>query len=676
MTTYINLKRAQTALMQKSLYDFIIEMWSAYESVPYSDCWLVEWQSECYMYSVKHFLPRYVWQDWIDDKQYEGIKKEANAVCPVRDKLYDGKHVRNHNWNMPPRHMKSSIMNVCGPVWTVINTPISVASVSHTARLSSEMNMKRQKLMSSEQYRYYFGDDIKNRVTKCSATNIQTVGGGSLFSVCQASFTGFGADVILADDLISSDNATKDAKVLKNVLTFFRNTLPTRLNTAQTGVIWHIQQRLAQGDISGLIQDTPELSRVYSQTALQAIAEDDINFIYPCSGKVKEIHKGDLLWPERFGDYTEVKAKTGSSVFNTQYQQNPAASNDTIIKEHHIHFIDDKDIQEFIQTADTVYASHDCPVKDAEINDYHGFTRAYGRGNQLLIVDSWENHLGYVEEKQLISSLQQIEPNLLQIIEDKANGAPIIQDLKADVPGLIPFNPGTNSKAQRLSLASSYMESGAVMFVNSEKTQVLRDRILKFPYVVHEDIMDSFTQLVLYHFTKRTNGVYTNCFTYENIVEIKEEPKNIIYAATINGELIKVLGVEYTYEGNFIGVKEYIARGLTQFEQLCERLGAIQIIDASYENSLYSIIQNPKILMVKFHDRDRDKSIHLMKTGFYKKKILVNKICGQTINDISKLRITTSSLNAGTAKIDTYDEGFAGCLRAIVTYQKGLGAIW
>ena len=134
MTTYINLKRAQTALMQKSLYDFIIEMWPAYESVPYSDCWLVEWQSECYMYSVKHFLPRYVWQDWIDDKQYEGIKKEANAVCPVRDKLYDGKHVRNHNWNMPPRHMKSSIMNVCGPVWTVINTPISVASVSHTAR--------------------------------------------------------------------------------------------------------------------------------------------------------------------------------------------------------------------------------------------------------------------------------------------------------------------------------------------------------------------------------------------------------------------------------------------------------------------------------------------------------------------------------------------------------------
>lgn len=683
MAISINLKRAKEMLMRKSLYHFLVEFWDTWDTAPYKDNWLVEWQCECFMYSVKHFLPYYITNDWIDDKTYGGIKKEANAICDVRDKLFQGAHVRNHDWNMPPRHMKSSIMNVAGPTWLVTNVPVSVASVSHTAGLSGDMNSNRLKAVQSEKYRYYFsGNNAGLQLRKASSSNVQLNNGAELYSVCQTSFTGFGADVILADDLISADNAAKDKQVLKNALTFFTNTLPTRLNSKSTGVIWHIQQRLAPGDISGTILGDSKLSQVYSHTELQAISDRDINFIYPCTGKVKEIHKGDLLWEERFGDYTEIRFSMGESNFQTQYQQNARASDNAIVKEEYIHYIEDNEVEPFKVTAEMHYASHDCPVKDAEINDYHGFAEGYGRGNELVITDGWEEHLGYVKEKQLLQTLNNIDPAIGQIIEDKANGAALLQDLKDDVPGLITFDPGTNSKAQRLGLASVYMQSGAVRFVKNDNTQKLIAELLKFPFLVHDDGVDAFSQLVLYHFTQRKAGVYTNCFTYQNIIPTAEKTPPInqcIFGATLNGQTIKIIQVRMDKE-KFIVCNEWQVMGLQKFEEFyIDKLhGNPVFIDASYENSLYNILGNPRIVLRKFNDKDRDKSIQLMKVGFYKKKILVEKHCMQTANDISKLRIvqTAAQLKKGTEVIETIDEGFAGCLRGIITTQKGLSGTW
>ena len=73
--TKINLKQVKKTLILKDLYSFILEMWDAYETVPYQDCWVVEYLSECFMYSVKHFLPDYITRDWVSDEKYEQIKK-------------------------------------------------------------------------------------------------------------------------------------------------------------------------------------------------------------------------------------------------------------------------------------------------------------------------------------------------------------------------------------------------------------------------------------------------------------------------------------------------------------------------------------------------------------------------------------------------------------------------
>lgn len=682
MQVALNLRNVKKMLLKKSLYAFIKEFWDAYETDKLVDHWLIEYQSECFMYSVKHFLPAYVWASWITDEEYEKLKEKNNAVCPVRDKMFNGQHVHNHDWNMPPRHMKSSIMNVCGPVWLSINCPIKVASVSHTRGLSDEMNTKRQKLFESEKYDYYFCDESGLKLTQSSSTSIRLKNGSQLYSVCQASFTGFGADLIICDDLISSVNAQKDKQVLKNAVEFFRKTVPTRLNNKTTGVIWQIQQRLGNGDISGNVLKDKNLLKTYSHTELQAEASRDITLIYPCTGKIKVIKKGDLLWQERFGDYTGIKMEVGVNEFETQYNQNPKNSELNVIKEDMIHWIDDKEFVEFKKDAEYHYASHDCPVFDKITSDFHGYNESYGKLGELVITGAWEKKMGYVKEKQLMQDLYNVYPEMLQIIENKANGASLQQDLKTAVPGIITFEPD-RSKAARLELASIYMKNGSVRFVKNAETEYLVERLLEFPLVEHDDIIDAFSQAVIYHFQMKQIGVYTGSFTFENIIpDIERKPNEQVFyefAANMVADKIKVIAVNHDLaHDEFIVEKEFVFTNLPEFENFCRenaKFGNL-FIDASIQSRLKSVIFSNVVYLTTFNDEDKDSSVNLIRAGFYKKKIKICNSCVNTRTDVARLRFTNESVEEGVNKVSTLDEGFAGCIRALVTYDKGTNSIW
>lgn len=683
MGTVVNLKDARKWLIKKDLYEFVLEMWDSYETSPYSDCWLVEFLCECYQYSIKHFLPKYCWDWWISDEEYERIKKEIGGKCPVRDfRLPDGSHTRNHDLNVGPRHMKSSIMNVLGPAWTIINTPVTVTSVSHSKDLSGEMVVKKQKLFNSDKYAYYFGNDPSLKLVKNSATCLELRNGGKTYSIAMDKFTGFGSDIIINDDLISVADARRDGAVLLHARDYYKTTMPSRLNNKTTGVIWHIMQRIGRGDISDLIAEDKGLRKIYSHTEIQAIATHDQTFIFPCSGKVKEVKKGDLLWSERFGDYSQLKMEVGIEDFETQYNQIPAKSRLNVIQDEMIHYISDKEYEEFKLGIEFHYGSHDCPVKDKETSDFHGFTEAYSKANELVITDSMLEHMSYVKEKEYITNLNTVDPAIVQVIEDKANGAALVQDLSMDVPGIVAFNPGTRSKTQRLELASIYMEQGLVRFRKTERVEELISHLKKFPLLEHDDDVDSFSQLVIYHFTQRQLGVYSQSFSYENIIDpIIRQPNVRVfmnYGATMSRNSIKVVGVSINnYKDEYIVEKEFVFNTISEFENFCKNDVApgCMVYDGSPLNRLSSLLTQV-YNVIKFVETDRDKSINILKAGFYKKKVKVTRDCKQTINDIARMRITESSREKGIDQTDTLDEGMAGALRAVISSAKGNSQVW
>jgi len=146
----------------------------------------------------------------------------------------------------------------------------------------------------------------------------------------------------------------------------------------------------------------------------------------------------------------------------------------------------------------------------------------------------------------------------------------------------------------------------------------------------------------------------------------------------LSGNLIKAVEVVIdSYKDEYTVENEYIFESIARFEEFCRKdvRAGYNVYDASPQNRLSSLLTQVYNVL-KFKEQDRDKSINILKTGFYKKKVKVVKSCKQTINDIAKMRVTEQSRERGIDQTETFDEGMAGALRAVVTSAKGYSQNW
>ena len=678
----IDFHELEKAILKKSLFDFHKKFWSTYDAATYQDNWLTEYLCESFMYSVREFLPSYITNDWISKEEFDKLINKYEAVSAVRTHRYN-----NHNWNMPPRHSKSSVLNVSGPAWVMSVVPIVTATVSHTATLSEKMNSRRQKIFNSEIYQSYFPDV---QVTKNSRGEVNLSNGSISYTVTMERFTGDGADVIVNDDLVTTEQGRKDMETMAAAKSYFRNTLPTRRNQGNDSVVWNIQQRVAPGDITGMILSDPQLSKRWSQTKIEAIATEDITIIFPCSGKIKKIKKGDFLWKERFGDYTSEKDLVGNGAFQTQYQQNAINSDATIIKDHMFNYIvrDSKEHLEIMEDSRLVFASHDLPVKENEKSDLVGTVLAYKftrrNSKKLLIVDAKEKKMGYIRQKAYVKQIYEAINGVIQVIEDKANGSVILQDLEDEVSNMIGFNPGSNDKTRRLEVASDYFEPYVYILcegfdydgkpILNENMAHLKERLTNFPFVDHDDLVDATSQLILYVFADTKYNVYSREFSDDLIMdefEHKKLPKD--YAITKDGKNWKILEVSIDYNNDlFVATNEweFVGNRNQVIENIKPILTKARIIyDATYNNEVYNSLMGE--LYIQPTDYKLQQTITTMKTGFSTSHLRVLKGNKKTITDIELTKWSKSSYDKGEMKLAKPDLNLAGCFRIIIAANKG-----
>ena len=129
-----------------------------------------------------------------------------------------------------------------------------------------------QKLSSKATSTRLLAKSVRER--RCSVYDIQTLNNHNFF-----------ANGILVHNCNVQD-ARADGKILQSAKDYIRYTQSTRLNDPKTGVTCHIMQRICKGDVSDMITSDPELSKLYSNTILRALATEDEAFIFPCSGKI------------------------------------------------------------------------------------------------------------------------------------------------------------------------------------------------------------------------------------------------------------------------------------------------------------------------------------------------------------------------------------------------------
>ena len=666
-------KELYRQLYKKSFYEFAKAFWETADPQKFVDGILVQFYCETFQYMAR---------GWVN---YDGPENPIPNI-PISENVNvidvrENKH--NLCINIPPRHSKSMILNVLAGVWIWLNAPIKLASVSHTRDLAATMNNKRQKILNSEKFKFFF-PEIK--LTTNTTMSLKEDRGGELYSINRDAMTGYGFDIGICDDLTNAESARKDKEEMNNAWSFFQNTLPSRANDPTNYVILNIQQRLAPMDITGHIMSDSKLSSQYTFVVIPAQFEKLTYLVCPISGTVFEFNPGDYLWPERFGDYQNLRLQVGESVWQTQYLQKPIASDRTVIKDDMIIEKDEVDCPS-IEQADTIYASHDFPVKDKESSDYLGSVLGYKVGSTLYIKDGLEKRMAFVKSVEYVKQLDDMFHGIIQIVEDKANGAPILQHLQDSISGLQGFQTGTKSKMQRLESASFYLLAGNVVFIKNKYNQItmeyelsnslknLKTKLLSFPFVDHDDIIDAFSQLVLFVFMDRMYMVYGRSFNDMNIINantIHYDYSNIFFNK--DGDIWKIaeIGIQYGVENKLIVLRELMFKsnvtdGLNKLKEFGPDKNVF--IDASDNTDLLGVYTND-IVIEKYSDEDFEQSVGKLNLGFANKKILIDSSCKLLKADIDNFKYDKK--RDDMTKFKTTKDGFVAFIRSAIKYYGGI----
>jgi predicted phage terminase large subunit-like protein len=230
---------------------------------------------------------------------------------------------------------------------------------------------------------------------------------------------------------------------------------------------------------------------------IPAIAGQNI-FYFSSLNKSGYIFKeGNALQPERESIKTlkNIELEIGSYAFNAQYLQNPITLEKGFIKKKYFKYYSKLPAENEIIS---IYQSWDTAIKIAKNNDYSVCTTWIETKNSFYLADVFKDKLEFPELKNnIILQAEKWHPQKI-IIEEKASGGSLIQDIKASSKLPIISFSSKLDKTSRLVNISYLFEAEKILFPKS--TSWLSDfesELLQFPFVKHDDQIDSMTQFFL-----------------------------------------------------------------------------------------------------------------------------------------------------------------------------------
>lgn len=167
-----------------------------------------------------------------------------------------------------------------------------------------------------------------------------------------------------------------------------------------------------------------------------------------------------------------------------------------------------------------IIQSYDCGYKDGAANDPTGCItlgafKPMDGGMCVMVIDCWQEKLTYPDLRpKIIDEFESVygegkekkRVDLL-LVEDKAAGISLIQDLQRAHLPVIGYNPGRADKTQRLSIVSNIIRAGRVWVPESgQRKGFVRDwaegmvsQICSFPEgTVHDEFVDCISQGLRY----------------------------------------------------------------------------------------------------------------------------------------------------------------------------------
>lgn len=413
---------------------------------------------------------------------------------------------------LPPRSGKTTTTTLLTPAWLLSRHPSwPIALTSHDGGLASSWGRQIRRWAESGA----LGPEVAIARDAGAVGAWETTEGGRLLSLSiRESFTGRGAKVLIIDDPHKDFVDAHSATMRTNVWEWWLSVAQTRLEPPYLVIV--VMTRWHEDDLVGrlLSPDYPGDPASWEVVSLPALATSPNDAL----GRGKD---EPLLSPlieedaeQALERWQDVKRSVGSYVWSSMYQQSPAPSKGAIFDASWWRFWT-SDPQKETEDGRVVYLdpstlagarwvdSWDAAFKSTSSSDYVVGQRWARQGPKRYLIDQVRSRLSFTQTlTQMETWLTEPHPYAQWVhqvlVEEKANGAAILDVLKDKFSGLKAINPD-KSKEARARAITPECESGHVYLPHpsdpgKEWVTDLLSELRNFPFDAHDDQVDSLTQ--------------------------------------------------------------------------------------------------------------------------------------------------------------------------------------
>ena len=400
--------------------------------------------------------------------------------------------------NLPPGTSKSMIFSVLLPAWVLAKRPKTrIITASYSETIGLELAMKTRNLMQSDKWALCF-PTIQLKADENSKGNYKTVQGGGRFVTSTGSnVIGLHGDLLIGDDLQNLDNVWSE-KERDRVNRWTTGTLSTRKTDKERSLSIFIQQRLHPQDLTSHLLS---LGTPFTLISLPASLDGA-----PIPSSLSASYINGMLDPVRLSSNVlqQYKLTLGTRNYNAQFLQRPDDESHSIIKRNWIKVISPEHFEalaqgkEFTYIMDTAYGGD-----KADFNVVLECVRIDGVLYISRVYRSLEEFPSFIRSINTFCTRGK-----RMLIEAKASGKSIIQQLRSSTSFNIQELVPKDSKLVRLAAVSPTVEGGRVVVVQGPWVDEFLDQVCT-NNPPHDDMRDCFTYAVDDLIKGQSTGVYS-----------------------------------------------------------------------------------------------------------------------------------------------------------------------
>jgi predicted phage terminase large subunit-like protein len=392
-------------------------------------------------------------------------------------------------WSMPPQEGKSERVSRRFPTWMLKDNPeLRIAIASYELGVARRWGRAIRNDIAEHPE---LGLKVRSDTSAAHEWQLEGHRGGVYSVGIGGALTGRPVDLLLIDDPVKG-RAEADSEVYREACwDWWTNVARTRLAPGAPVVL--ILTRWHEDDLAGRLIETGDWESV--NVPAEAEGHDPLGRTpgqYLTSARGRTLH-----------DWASIRKDVGSRVWNALYQGRPSPAEGDLLKRAWWKFyrrpMAHQDATGAMQAdeMDEVIQSWDMAFKDTKTSDFV-VGQVWGRrGADVFLLDQVRDRMNFPTTCRAVEALTARWPQAhAKLIEDKANGSAVIDQLSSLIPGLIPVTP-KESKEARVAAVSPYVESGNVFLPAPDLAPWVAGLIEEaagFPNGTNDDQVDGLSQ--------------------------------------------------------------------------------------------------------------------------------------------------------------------------------------